>query len=550
MFGAMWPMAITKKIIFLFLIVHAFAQAQTDFYFEIKFTDKGNLYSTQAPEIYLSESSIQKKNKRGIPVDVSDFPIDSNYIKDVKNLGGNVVKSSKWRNSVLIKTDDTSNITNLRALPVVASATYFTLLPQGVLKTNAANKLEREVDWYQQNYLEGITQIAMMNGHFLHERGFKGEGMDIAVFDAGFPDVLPVINELKLSNQIKSTYDFVDGDEYVYEKFQHGTMVLSVLGAHDTYFSGVAPNANYHLFITEDTQSESLLEEYNWLMAAERADSIGVDVVNSSLGYTTFDDIATNHTYFDMDGKTTLVTQAANMLARKGVFVVSSAGNDGANLWHYIAAPADGDSVLAVGAVNKDRVYASFSSTGPSADGDVKPNVTAMGDGAVIGYNSMYLKSGGTSFSGPMVAGLVACYWQSSPSISNLQLKSKIELNASQAAQPDSLLGYGIPDFMKMFMKEKSSDEYVYGQSYLMSLRNSIFTDYVGIELYSATQQKVRFQLLDMNGRLVGDQTKEVQENQYLIFGFEDLQNLSSGMYVLMVFGENGEWDRYKVVKR
>ena len=543
----MFRMETTKKATFFFLLVSSFSYSQ-NFYFEVVFKNKGNASLTN-PQQFLSPSSLEKKNKRGITVDYYDVPVDASYISTLKQQGVEVIKQSKWRNSALVLTNDTSLIAPLRTLPFVRSAEYF-CQATGVLKMQSKFNSE-ETQWYAHTYAESMNQVSMLNGHFLHEHGFSGEGIDIAIFDAGFPKIFSAITLLETNEQIKSTFDFVDNDVSVFEKDNHGAMVLSVLASNDAYMYGVAPKANFHLFITEDVATESLLEEYNWLMAAEMADSIGVDVVNSSLGYTTFDDASTNHTYADMDGKTTMVTQAANMLFRKGVLVVASAGNEGAHSWHYIGAPSDGDSVLAVGAVDRYENYAFFSSTGKSFDGDIKPNVSAQGEQTVIARTEMgYFAASGTSFSGPLVAGLSACYWQAFPHLKNWELKNQIEQNASWYNSPDSLLGFGLPNYMKMYMKAKPSDGYTYGQSFLISLRNNPFTNEVGIELYSAIAQEVRFVLLDVNGKTICDETKEVQENQYLIFGLENLERISSGMYFLRVYGENGEWLSRKVLKK
>ncbi|MFZ9955982.1 MAG: S8/S53 family peptidase [Flavobacteriales bacterium] len=537
----------TKKITILFLFVASFAFSQ-NFYFEIVFKDKGSMSLSDA-EQFLSAASIEKKAKRGVEIDFFDLPLVSSYIETIELQGVDVVKQSKWRNSVLILTQDSSLIAPVRSILFVKSATFFTELPNETFKSQ--NKFaDEEVQWYSHKYGQSLNQLSMLNGHFLHERGFNGEGMDIAIFDAGFPEMFSAITLLKEQGRIKNTYDFVDHDATVFEKDQHGAMVLSVMASNDDHMFGAAPMANYHLFITEDAQKESLLEEYNWLMAAEMADSIGVDVVNSSLGYTTFDNEATNHSYADMDGKTTLVTQAANTLFRKGVFVVSSAGNSAQTDWHFISAPADGDSVLAVGAVDKNKNYAFFSSTGKSFDGDIKPNVSAQGHQTILAHTSNgYVAGSGTSFSGPIVAGLTACYWQAFPDLKNWELKNQLELNASQYSTPDSLLGFGLPNYMTMYMNARKNDEFVYGQSFLISLRNNPFTDHVGIELYSAIEQNVHFLLLDVNGKEIRNVDYVVTKNEYSIFGLDDLKSLSSGIYFLRVYGENGEWLTKKVLK-
>jgi len=538
---------IKKTAILCFLFWSTLIYSQT-IYFEVTFKDKGNNYSISNASEFLSTISIQKKHNRNVAIDILDIPVDTSYLHLLSNTGVHISKTSKWRNSVLASANDTNIFAQIRLLPFVKSAKYFTAYSGNTLKTLSKNM--ESVEWYSNPYGTSFNQLEMLNGHFLHEKGFNGEGMDIAIFDAGFPHIFTASVLLEQRHQIKSTYDFVDNDSYVFEKDQHGAMVLSVLGSSDNFMTGAAPKANYHLFITEDATTETLLEEYNWLMAAEMADSIGVDVVNSSLGYTEFYDTSTNHTYADMDGKTTIVTKAANTLFRKGVLVVASAGNSALDTWHYISAPADGDSVLAVGAVDKNRKYANFSSTGFGGTNNVKPNVSAQGEQTIIAHNiTGYGIASGTSFSGPIVAGLSACYWQAFPKLENWQLKSEIEKFASQYNTPDSLLGYGLPDYMKMFMMAKASDEYTYGQTFIMSLRNNPFHNQIGIELYSSKTQNVTFELIDAQGKTICNEVKQVLQNQYLIFGLEDLQNLSSGFYFLRVYGDNGEWITRKVMK-
>jgi subtilisin family serine protease len=291
----------------------------------------------------------------------------------------------------------------------------------------------------------------MLNGHLLHQSNYRGEGMVIAVFDAGFQNVdqLPAFNNLWENDQILGVRDFEDKDGMVFDSHVHGTMVLSVMSVNmpETYV-GTAPAAKYWLLRTEVGNSEYLIEEYNWLAAAEFADSAGVDLINSSLGYTTFDDTSQNHTYQDMDGFSTPVSKAASMAASKGILVVNSAGNLGNSAWHYISAPADADSIMSVGAVDPFSQYVSFSSTGPTADGRIKPDVSAQGMSTATQYvDSSFVMGNGTSFSAPLITGLTACLWQKYPELTNIEIINKIRRSSHQYSNPDSLLGYGIPNF-------------------------------------------------------------------------------------------------------
>ncbi|MFM7023864.1 MAG: S8 family serine peptidase [Flavobacteriales bacterium] len=538
-----------------FLLFSLTGFSQNAYYFEIVFKEKGSAFSTSNPSAFLSEQSIEKKSKKKIAIDVLDFPLDEQNLQSLSNYRDSITHRSKWRNSVLIKITDTSAINGLKALGSVQSVTYFTAKKiTSNKKQEGSGKFNTEIDLLPYTYGAAANQLEMLGGHFLHERGYNGEGMDIAVFDAGFnPDFysvkLSINDQLSASGQIKYTWDFIDHDSLVFEKNPHGAMVLSVMGIDNKKIIGSAPKANYYLFITEDDNSETLLEEYNWLMAAEKADSIGVDIINSSLGYYEFNDTLTNHHYKDMDGKTTLVAKAANTAAHKGIFVVSSAGNEAQTQWQRIISPADADSALAVGAVNGNRKYAFFSSLGPAADGDVKPNVTAQGQGtAITFYNNMYVRANGTSFSGPLMAGAAACLWQAFPELTNMELKKAIEESAHLYLQPDSLMGYGIPDLLKIYMNRGSTDQFKYNESMLLSLRSNPFKDRIGVELYSAQKKDFTLQLLDVSGRLIREEKHSIEENQYIIFGFGDLEILAPGLYFFSVADENGA-KVWKVVK-
>ncbi|MCX6181038.1 MAG: S8 family serine peptidase [Bacteroidetes bacterium] len=541
---------------FLSLLLFQKSYSQNEFYFEVTFKDKGSAFSVSNPSAFLSESSIQKKIKRNVPVDFLDLPVDVQNIQALGAIADSITHLSKWRNSVLIKLLDTSSITQIRLIPEVQSVQYLTAKQAtSGKKEQGANKFSAEINLPLYTYGDAYHQLEMIGGHFLHERGYRGDSMNIAIFDAGFNPHFgdahyAVMDQLEASGQIKYKWDFLDHDNFVFEKNRHGSMVLSVMANNTSKIIGSAPKANYYLFITEDDNSETLLEEYNWLMAAERADSIGVDVINSSLGYYTFDDTTTSHTYKDMDGKTTLVSKAANIAARKGIFVVVSAGNEGQTSWHYILSPADADSVLAVGAVDPNKKHAVFSSYGPASDGDIKPNVAAQGQGTVITYDQNYYNTAnGTSFSGPLLAGAIACLWQAFPQLSNLELKKEIEKSGSQYSAPDSILGYGIPSLMKIYMNLDSTDHFDFQNTFLVSLRSNPFTDRIGIELYSTVQQKLNFKLLDVSGRLIREENQTIQQNQYLIFGLGDLSVLSSGVYFFTAVDESGFSKVYKVIK-
>jgi subtilisin family serine protease len=291
----------------------------------------------------------------------------------------------------------------------------------------------------------------MVKGHILHSNGYLGENMTIALLDAGYKnaDKLPIFNSLWTNNQILGIRDFEEHDKQVFDNSSHGTMVFSVLAGNiPGVYVGTAPNAKYWLLRTEVGGSEYLSEEYNWIAAAEFADSAGVDIINSSLGYTTFNDSTLNHSQQDLDGRSIPVSKAAALAASKGMIVVNSAGNQGDDKWQYISAPADADSIISVGSVGPDLQPSFFTSTGPTFDGRIKPDLAAQGFGIIVqNSDSTFLIASGTSFSAPVISGLVACLWQKYPELSNIELMDKIFRSAHHYSSPDTLTGYGIPNF-------------------------------------------------------------------------------------------------------
>ncbi len=452
----------------------------------------------------LSEKALQKRLDRGIIIDELDWPVCADYVQALKGLGYKVLMQSRWLNAVVVEATSWEAVESLsfvRNTSPVLSYRPMQRMEGGLskkqdlglpLKTNFA-------------YGEAYEQIAQLNGVLLHDSGYAGAGMDIAVFDAGFfgVDNHPVFQKLRDENRILQTRDFVEGDSMVFEASYHGTQVLSTMGGWmPDSIVGTAPEANFYLFRTEDVSSETLVEEFYWMQAAEYADSIGVDVINSSLGYTTFDDTTTSHSYEDMDGNTTLVTRAADMAAAKGILVVNSAGNSGSGSWYYIGAPADGDSVMAIGAVSIIGEVAGFSSRGPSSDGDVKPNVMARGQAAVVvGYGeSAYTYANGTSFSSPIMAGMSACLWQKHPEFSNMEIKDAIERSAHLYLSPNDDYGYGIPDFVKaseILSLSINETEQISLSLYPNPVRNRFFIT------LRREARNIHTSLYDMTGRLV-----------------------------------------------
>lgn len=505
-------------------------------HYAIKFTDKNNTpYNINSPEEFLSKKAIERRFKHNIPITVSDFPVNVNYINTIKNGGATPIYTSKWMNVFVVHIADTSILTTISNLPFVKSIELVK-----ASKINTKNKAASEklnvTSTQQTDYGNGSTQLKIMEGDFLHNLGFKGNGITIAVLDAGFTNAhqIGAFASLWANNQILGFNDFVAGDDSVFTESSHGTLVLSTMAANvEGSLVGTSPNANFYLLRTEDAFSESLLEEYNWLAGAEFADSVGADIINSSLGYTTFDDSTQNHTYADMNGNTTVISKAANWAAEKGILVVNSAGNAGATPWKFIGAPADANKIMSIGAIDNDGNYATFSSQGPTSDGRIKPNVVAVGrSAAVFNQNNEPTFSNGTSFSSPIIAGMMACLWQAFPTKTNQQLISAVEKSASQAEFPDNLLGYGIPNFRKAYQLLTDIDDAT--ENKLISIAPLPFSSDFNFTFYSVINQTIKIQLIDNVGKIVWTQQENVNENSFEIINI-NVPSLSAGVYVLQL---------------
>lgn len=366
--------------------------------------------------------------------------------------------------------------------------------------------------------------------------------MLIGILDSGFrdADILPGLSALRDRHGIVLTRDLVEAGGNVYAEHFHGRSVLSVMaGQVEEKLQGTAPMANYALVRTENVASEYIVEEDNWVSGAELCDSLGCDVLNTSLGYTTFDDTTQNHSYADLNGLTSHMTLASDIATRKGMIPVNSAGNSGANDWHYISVPADAFDILAVGAVDTDRNVASFSSRGPSADGRVKPEVSAMGLGT-IGLDIGGATVGpinGTSFSSPLVAGLVACLWQLHPDRTAHEIMDAVRRSASRSDHPDNELGYGIPDFWRAHLLLGGRDLTQLSAPAALNLMPVPFTDFLDIELYAGGSNTMDLKIYDMLGQQVWSSETGLEPNTYSRVRIQNdlLTQLRAGVYVVDV---------------
>lgn len=428
------------------------AFSQTKYKYLVLFNDKNNSpYSVNTPLDFLSQKAIDRRFKQGITIKPTDFPPNPAYISSIQQTGATVIYKSRWMNAALVEASETQKNTIL-GLPSVKGIEFNRPLKQ-VRQQSVKDKFAIE-NTESLNYGDATAQIQLLGADAMHNLGFHGEGMLVALLDDGFLNVntSACLQHLVQQNKIVKVYDFVDNDNTVYTQGGHGTAVLSTMAGYiENQMISPAFGVSVALFRTEDISSETPLEEANWLFAAEMADSLGADIISSSLGYSTFDNSVDNYTPSMMDGKTALSTRAADFAAATGMVVVISAGNSGNDpSWQIITAPADADSVLAIGAVTRTGAYASFSSRGNSADGRIKPDVVAVGSGTALCNTSGFAStSNGTSFSAPLVAGLVAGFWQANPYLTAQEVTRAIRKSGHQFSSPTIQLGYGYANFSR-----------------------------------------------------------------------------------------------------
>ena len=406
-------------------------------------------YSLQKPEMYLSKKSIERRKRQGLEIDSTDLPVCKKYVDAIRKKGVHVLVTGKWDNFVTVSCNDSMLIAEIAGLPFVRSTER---VWRGVAKrASERDSLINKPLRTDSLYGPAITQIKMSHADRLHEAGFKGQGMTIAVIDAGFHNV-DKIEAMKNIN-ILGTRDFVNPEADIYAESSHGMSVLSCMAMNQpNVMIGTAPEASYWLLRSEDEYSENLVEQDYWAAAIEFADSVGVDLVNTSLGYYSFDDPTKNYRYRDLNGHYALMSREAAKAADKGIVVVCSAGNSGSGSWKKITPPGDAENVITVGAVNKYRVLAPFSSVGNTADGRVKPDVVAVGLGSdVMGTDGNLRHANGTSFSSPIMCGMVACLWQACPELTAKEIIELVRRSGDRAVFPDNIYGYGIPDLWKAY---------------------------------------------------------------------------------------------------
>jgi hypothetical protein len=532
----------------------------------IRLKDKnGSTYSFSNPLAYLSAKAITRREKYKIPVDSTDLPVRTAYMDSIRAVPNVIIlNTSKWLNQVCIKTTDPAALAAINSFSFVKSSSPVAVrmiqpLPVQSGKTNEYNQQPVPLrtnniaapfgitglqDLY--NYGSNAGQVHIHEGEYLHNLGFHGEGITIAMLDAGFYNYKnnPAFDSLRLLNQVLGTWDYVANEQSVNEDNTHGAYCLSIIGANEPgKIIGTAPKAKFWLLRTEDAGSEYPVEEENWVAAAEFADSAGVDLITSSLGYSDFDDHSFDHSYAQRDGKTSMISIGATLAVKKGILVTNSAGNSGnsATDAKFVICPADADSVLTIGSTNVNGVISSFSSWGPNSAGKLKPNVVSVGGPAVAAdvNTGNPVTGNGTSFSNPNLCGLIACLWQAYPEFSNMEIIKALQKSASQYTNPDYRYGYGIPNMRIAYLDLQQQRKI---KNYQQLLENTWikaypvpFTDNdnLSVLVKAPLTGNSSLRLIDMNGKTIEIKNTGIQEGVIYTISFNKLKLISKGVYTV-----------------
>ena len=539
-----------KKILMLLaLLVVGTIAAQEDAL--VFFADKDNVSSALAnPISILTQESLDRKQLHSTPIDERDVPVNEDYIAEIKAANGiTVYAKSKWMNSVYVRGSE-SNINSLLGLAFVNEVEFMdkslNLIGGNVGDPDDKFVIENQSSRINYEYGAAANQVEMIGADFLHQQDFNGEGMVVAVLDSGFPTILsnPAFDHINDEDRVIDTYDFVTRQVSPDGSGSHGLKTSSdIAGLDDGNFAGTAPGASFVYYVTEEGGAENPVEEAYWLEALERADSLGVDVVNTSLGYQDFDNSAYDYEYDDLDGETTIGARAGTLAFDKGMLLVTSGGNDGNGGFGFVASPGDSRGVLTVGAVDADENYVSFSSFGPTVDGRVKPDVMAQGAvAAVIDENGNVDFNNGTSFSSPIMAGAIASLWQSKPEATNAQIMQIVRESAHLFDAPTSQMGYGIPNF-----------EDAYTALQLLTLEDVLAATQFGMYPNPA-ENFVNFSLpknvtstsvslYTLSGQLLNTKMLSSEDSQL------DISTLATGIYLATIVSENNS-NSFKIIKK
>ncbi len=506
----------------------------------VELTDKSSSpFSVFLPQEYLSPRALERRMHQGVLIDILDIPVSMPYIKSVEKFAP-IQGVSRWFNALAVHTESKQTLKEIEALPFVKSVQPLGKFRKAKVGKMYSKRPDIDSSKHQENYY-GLaeTQIAMLGGKKLHQLGFTGKKVHVGIVDGGFRNAyrMSVFDSLFLEQRILGTHDFVDGDDFVYESSTHGTNVLSIMASKKPHLMvGTAPDAAYYLFKTEDVRGEYRAEEFYWALALEYADSVGIDVVNSSMGYTRFREESMSYQYKDLDGKSTFISKAATIASAKGILIVNAAGNDGHKDWHYLAAPADVTEVLTVAAVQRDSSRAAFSSWGPTSDGRMKPDLAALGENtayaSIITYDVGY--GDGTSYACPVLAGMVVALKQAFPKIPNKALKTAIFNSATQASQADSSLGHGIPNFFNAYLSLVDSSVFINALG-SVDHPQKIVDNSIHVYVEASNPTAIELTVYNLFGKQLHYHKEKLQANIINKVSLHNFQHYQAGVYVLKV---------------
>ena len=548
-----------KKLHFLLLWfgLSATIYAQNPTCYRIYLSDKNNTpYSVENPLEYLSQRAIDKRVRFNIPITEQDLPVNPQYKQQILALDPlmQLLAISKWMNTITVYCPDSTIVPLIANLPFVDSikAVGNYILHEPPVFQNPDNPISivhNSLSNAKDNieYGLGFGQIALLNGIPLHEEGFHGEGMLIAVIDGGFLGIettsfyQQLVNEGRFFGHYSLMPDFADTLVGISSE-THGTIVTSTMAANTNgELVGTAPGASYALIHTEWVDTEEIIEEDFWANGAEIADSLGADVINSSLGYRMFPDFPQNDiTYENMDGVNSIASRCATILGQKGVIVCVAAGNDGNGEFYHVNRPGDAFDILCVGACTSDSVIAGFSSRGPSYDGRVKPDITSQGvETACIYPDDALAFANGTSLATPVAAGMCACLWQAMPQYSSTEMMQMIRESGHLYDNPNPEYGYGIPNFYQVYASHVGIHDY---NPLQISVYPNPVTDKLNIVNPDGNIQTIT--LYNASGQLVLQTT--VPHSPILEI---NVANLSNGFYIGTATLNNNQMATFKFVK-
>jgi serine protease AprX len=542
-------------LLLIFLFISLVSEAQSLRY-TVKFRyKKADGYSLSQPSAFLSEKAIQRRTRQKITIDSTDLPVNREYLDSLESVDGvKILRTSKWLNQVLVEMADINALGRISSFPFVITTTpvAFNRKNKSSQRSNMAvfnddrtlsspasvKRITSDTINYGNNY----PQVHIHEGEYLHNQGFRGRGITIAVLDGGFFNYKqnPAFDSVRVNNQILGEYDFVNDEASVEEDHVHGSNCLSIMAANRPgVIVGTAPAASYWLFRTEDAGSERPVEELNWIEAAERADSAGADMISSSLGYVNFDDPSYNHSYAQRNGNTVAISIAADLAVKKGMIVMNSVGNSGNDPGdtRFVMCPADGDSVMTVGAVNNSGVIGGFSSWGPSSSGKVKPNIVSVGAGAVFANAAGDASTGnGTSYSNPNVAGLIACLWEAYNEFTNMEIIDAVQKSADRYTNPDERYGYGIPNFrVAASILEEKREERANAilQGKWITAFPVPFRQLFTLSIKAPSTGTAIIRIVDVTGQQLLQRTAHVRQGSYYNFRFSIPGTKRFGVYYL-----------------